>query len=275
MSFELFVARRYLTARRKQAFISVITLISVGRHRHRRRRPGHRHRPHHRVPGRRPGQDPRRDLPRHGLGPRRPGPRRLRRDGRKDPGPPGRRVGLARRLQHRAHHRDRRQLGGARQGHRFRAGAAGLGLAPDARGRRDPAGRAGPATGSSSAGSWPCASAPRSATSSTSSPPPRPCRPMGLLPKRKTFEVAGIFNTGLYEFDSATALVAIGVAQKLFGLEGRASYIQVKLADIFAAPGDRRRGSRRSCRPSSTSRPGWSSTSRSSRPSSSRRTSCS
>src|SRR5512136_1060354 len=29
MSFELFVARRYLTARRKQAFISVITLISI------------------------------------------------------------------------------------------------------------------------------------------------------------------------------------------------------------------------------------------------------
>jgi lipoprotein-releasing system permease protein len=59
--------------------------------------------------------------------------------------------------------------------------------------------------------------------------------PIGLLPKRKTFEVTGIFNTGLYEFDSTTALVAIGVAQKLFGLEGRASYIQVKLADIFAA----------------------------------------
>ena len=60
--------------------------------------------------------------------------------------------------------------------------------------------------------------------------------PIGLLPKRKTFEVSGIFNTGLYEFDSTTALVAIGAAQKLFGLEGRASYIQVKLADIFAAP---------------------------------------
>jgi lipoprotein-releasing system permease protein len=60
--------------------------------------------------------------------------------------------------------------------------------------------------------------------------------PIGLLPKRKTFEVSGIFNTGLYEFDSTTALVAIGVAQKLFGLEGRASYIQVKLDDIFAAP---------------------------------------
>jgi len=60
--------------------------------------------------------------------------------------------------------------------------------------------------------------------------------PLGLLPKRKRFQVTGIFNTGLYEFDNATALVAIGVAQRLFGLEERASYIQVKLEDIFAAP---------------------------------------
>jgi lipoprotein-releasing system permease protein len=60
--------------------------------------------------------------------------------------------------------------------------------------------------------------------------------PLGLMPKRKRFLVTGIFNTGLYEFDNSTALVAIGVAQKLFGLEGRASYVQVKLKDIFAAP---------------------------------------
>ncbi len=65
--------------------------------------------------------------------------------------------------------------------------------------------------------------------------------PLGLLPRRKRFLVAGIFNTGLYEFDNATALAAIGVAQRLFGMEGRASYLQVKLKDIFAAPavGDR------------------------------------
>lgn len=69
--------------------------------------------------------------------------------------------------------------------------------------------------------------------------------PLGLLPKRRRFLVAGVFNTGLYEFDNATALVSIGVAQRLFGLEGRASYIQVKLRDIFAAPevGERIRGS--------------------------------
>ncbi|HUU38073.1 MAG TPA: FtsX-like permease family protein, partial [Candidatus Desulfaltia sp.] len=60
--------------------------------------------------------------------------------------------------------------------------------------------------------------------------------PLGLLPKTKRFQVTGIFNTGLYEFDNSTALVSVGVAQKLFGLEGRASYIQVKLRDIFAAP---------------------------------------
>lgn len=60
--------------------------------------------------------------------------------------------------------------------------------------------------------------------------------PLGLLPKTKRFQVAGIFSTGLYEFDNSTALVPIGVAQRLFGLEGRASYIQVKLRDIFAAP---------------------------------------
>ncbi|MBP7705954.1 MAG: ABC transporter permease [Candidatus Aminicenantes bacterium] len=60
--------------------------------------------------------------------------------------------------------------------------------------------------------------------------------PLGLMPKRKRFQVTGIFNTGLYEFDNGTALVSIGVAQKLFGMEGRASFIQVKLADIFAAP---------------------------------------
>lgn len=60
--------------------------------------------------------------------------------------------------------------------------------------------------------------------------------PLGLMPKRKRFEVTGLFNTGLYEFDSTTALTAIGVAQKLFGLEGRASYIQVKLRNIFDAP---------------------------------------
>ncbi|MCK7476258.1 MAG: hypothetical protein M0C28_00725 [Candidatus Moduliflexus flocculans] len=68
----VFVARRYLTARRKQAFISVITLISVGRHRDRRGGPDHRHRPHHRLPGATSRtRSSERHVPRHGLRPRR------------------------------------------------------------------------------------------------------------------------------------------------------------------------------------------------------------
>jgi lipoprotein-releasing system permease protein len=60
--------------------------------------------------------------------------------------------------------------------------------------------------------------------------------PMGLLPKRKRFQVTGIFNTGLYEFDATTALVSLPTAQKLFGLEGRVSFLQVKIRNIFEAP---------------------------------------
>ncbi len=59
--------------------------------------------------------------------------------------------------------------------------------------------------------------------------------PLGLMPKRKRFVVSGIFNTGLYEFDVSTALVSLATAQKIFALEGRVSFLQVKLKNIFDA----------------------------------------
>lgn len=59
--------------------------------------------------------------------------------------------------------------------------------------------------------------------------------PLGLIPKRKRFIVTGIFSTGLYEFDSSTVLVSLATAQKMFGLEGKINYLQVKLGNIFAA----------------------------------------
>jgi len=59
--------------------------------------------------------------------------------------------------------------------------------------------------------------------------------PLGLLPKRRRFEVTGLFNTGLYEFDATTAVVSLETAQRLFGLEGRVSFLQVKVRDIFKA----------------------------------------
>ena len=60
--------------------------------------------------------------------------------------------------------------------------------------------------------------------------------PIGPIPKRKRFVVTGIFNTGLYEFDSSTALVWLGSAQKFFGLGEGISYIQVRIDNIFEAP---------------------------------------
>lgn len=60
--------------------------------------------------------------------------------------------------------------------------------------------------------------------------------PLGLMPKRKRFLVTGIFKTGLYEFDSGTVLVRLNTAQKFFGQEGRAGYLQVRMKNIFKAP---------------------------------------
>ena len=60
--------------------------------------------------------------------------------------------------------------------------------------------------------------------------------PMGLMPKRRRFQVTGIFSTGLYEFDANTALVSLATAQKLLGLEDKVTFLQVKIRNIFEAP---------------------------------------
>jgi lipoprotein-releasing system permease protein len=60
--------------------------------------------------------------------------------------------------------------------------------------------------------------------------------PLGPIPKRKRFMVTGIFSTGLYEFDSSTALVWLQSAQKFLGLGQGISYIQVRINNIFDAP---------------------------------------
>jgi len=59
--------------------------------------------------------------------------------------------------------------------------------------------------------------------------------PMGLFPKTRRFRVSGIFNTGLYEFDSSTALVPLETAQRFLGFEGKVTFLQVKISNIFEA----------------------------------------
>ncbi len=60
--------------------------------------------------------------------------------------------------------------------------------------------------------------------------------PMGPLPKMRQFIVTGIFHTGLYDFDSTTALVTVGAAQRAFDLRDSVNLIQVRIENIHRAP---------------------------------------
>jgi lipoprotein-releasing system permease protein len=61
---------------------------------------------------------------------------------------------------------------------------------------------------------------------------------LGTLPFFFSFTVAGILQTGLYDYDSSLAVVALPSAQKLFNLKGRFSGLGVRLkdADAFEGP---------------------------------------
>ena len=59
--------------------------------------------------------------------------------------------------------------------------------------------------------------------------------PLGQVPKFKNFVVTGIFKTGLHQFDSTTALIHLDAAQAFLKLDDRISYIQVRIDDIFEA----------------------------------------
>jgi len=59
--------------------------------------------------------------------------------------------------------------------------------------------------------------------------------PLGLVPRLRPFRVVGIFESGLFEYDSSLAYVSIGAAQELFDTRGLTG-IQLRLDDLFAAP---------------------------------------
>jgi lipoprotein-releasing system permease protein len=59
--------------------------------------------------------------------------------------------------------------------------------------------------------------------------------PLGLVPKIKEFQVTGVFSAGLYEFDSTTALTSLAAAQRFFRLGDRVSHLQIMIDDIFQA----------------------------------------
>ncbi len=59
--------------------------------------------------------------------------------------------------------------------------------------------------------------------------------PLGMVPRLSRFQVVGIFDAGMYEYDATYAFVRIDAAQKMLQMRGRVTGIQAKLHDIYAA----------------------------------------
>jgi lipoprotein-releasing system permease protein len=57
--------------------------------------------------------------------------------------------------------------------------------------------------------------------------------PMGMMPKMKRFRVVGIFYSGMYEFDNTFAYISIESAQKFFDMDSRVTGIEIKIDDVY------------------------------------------
>jgi len=59
--------------------------------------------------------------------------------------------------------------------------------------------------------------------------------PMGMMPKMKRFRVVGIFYSGMYEFDATFAYISIESAQRFFNMDSRVTGIEIKIDDVYRA----------------------------------------
>jgi lipoprotein-releasing system permease protein len=60
--------------------------------------------------------------------------------------------------------------------------------------------------------------------------------PMGLIPRNRRVRVVGVFQLGLYEYDSAFGFVSLDFAKRIFSKESP-DLIQLRVNDIWAAAG--------------------------------------
>ena len=60
--------------------------------------------------------------------------------------------------------------------------------------------------------------------------------PAGVIPRIKSFEVGGIFEFGMYEYDSGLALIDLRDAQVLFRLGQNVTGVRLKVDDPFRSP---------------------------------------
>jgi lipoprotein-releasing system permease protein len=60
--------------------------------------------------------------------------------------------------------------------------------------------------------------------------------PAGILPRLKQFTVTGIFDVGHYEYDAGLALIHLEDAQKLYRMDHQVSGVRLRLKDLYQAP---------------------------------------
>jgi lipoprotein-releasing system permease protein len=60
--------------------------------------------------------------------------------------------------------------------------------------------------------------------------------PVGVMPRMRSFVVAGILNVGMYDYDRRVALVAMADAAKLLQMGDDITGIRLNLIDMYAAP---------------------------------------
>jgi lipoprotein-releasing system permease protein len=60
--------------------------------------------------------------------------------------------------------------------------------------------------------------------------------PAGVMPRFRRFTVSGVFRVGMYEFDRGLVVVHLGDAQALLRMDDSVTGVRLKLADMFEAP---------------------------------------
>jgi len=59
--------------------------------------------------------------------------------------------------------------------------------------------------------------------------------PMGVVPKMRKFELVGVFDAGMYDYNTTFVYISLGEAQKFFNMPGRVSGLQARVDDIYRA----------------------------------------
>jgi lipoprotein-releasing system permease protein len=60
--------------------------------------------------------------------------------------------------------------------------------------------------------------------------------PVGVIPRMRAFEVAGILSIGMYEYDRRIAIVAMQDAARLLRMDDAVTGLRLRLANMYAAP---------------------------------------